>query len=100
MKKQPLQISGRGCRHCQRRVGVLLSEKTCPETYCCLVCRARWIFCHAEVCAGCQESVSVFATFGSVDESEPEGVLIEGAAYCWECAEEAMRTVEQTAKEK
>lgn len=55
------------------------------------------MFCDAEVCAGCQKPVSVFATFGSVDESDPEGVLIEGAPYCWECAEEAMRMVERTA---
>jgi hypothetical protein len=100
MKKQPLQISGKGCGHCQRRIGVLLSERTCPDTYRCPVCRARWIFCDAEVCAGCQAPVSLFATFGDFGESEPKGVLIEGAAYCWECAEEAMRTVEQTAKEK
>jgi hypothetical protein len=97
MKKQALHVSGRSCGHCHGRVELLLSEETCPETYCCLVCRARWIFCDAEVCAACQKLVSVFAAFGSVDESEPEGVLIEGAAYCWECAEEAMRTVERTA---
>ncbi len=97
MKKQALHVSGRGCGHCHGRVELLLSEETCPETYCCPMCRARWIFCDAEVCAACQKPVSVFATFGSVHESEPEGVLIEGAPYCWECAEEAMRTVERTA---
>jgi len=97
MKKQALHISGRGCGHCQRHVGVLLSERTCPDTYRCPVCRARWIFCDGEVCTGCQESVSVFATSGDLGESEPEGVLIEGAPYCWECAEEVMRMVERTA---
>jgi hypothetical protein len=97
MKKQALHISGRGCGHCQRHVELLLSERTCPDTYCCPVCRARWILCDAEVCTGCRESVSVLATFGDLGESEPEGVLIEGAPYCWECAEEVMRMVERTA---
>src|SRR5215470_16644366 len=91
MKKQLLQISGRGCGHCHRRVELLLSEETCPETYCCSMCRARWMFCDVEVCVGCQESISVSAAFGDFGESEPEGVLIEGAPYCWGCAEEVMR---------
>ena len=97
MKKQTLHISGRGCSHCRRRVELLPLEETCPDTYRCPICGALWIFCDAELCAGCQKSVSVFGTFGGVGESEPEGVLIEGATYCWECAEEAMGTVERTA---
>jgi hypothetical protein len=55
------------------------------------------MFSAAELCAGCQKPVSVFGTFGGRDESEPESVLIEGALYCWECAEEAIGTVEPTA---
>ncbi len=49
----------------------------------------------AEVCAGCRESVSLLGTAGSLGESEPEGLFIEGTVYCWQCAEEAMRTVER-----
>lgn len=97
MKEEALRVSGRGCGHCQRHVELLLSQETCPETYRCPLCKARWIFCEAEVCTGCQKSVSLFVTFGDFGESEPEGVLIEGSAYCWECAEEVMRTVERTA---
>jgi hypothetical protein len=96
ISSEPIRMSGRGCSHCERRVDLLVSEPTCPERYRCPLCRTRWIFCDAELCAGCQKPVSVFTTFGNFDESEPEGVLIEGSAYCWECAEEVMRTVERT----
>jgi len=97
MKRQTLHISGRGCSHCRRRVELLGLEETCPDTYRCPICGAVWMFCVPELCAGCQKPVSVFSTFGSVGESEPEGVLIEGAPYCWTCAEEEMGKIERTA---
>jgi hypothetical protein len=43
-KRKPVHISGRGCPHCRKRVALLSSEDTCPETYRCLFCKARWIF--------------------------------------------------------
>jgi hypothetical protein len=96
MKRQAFHF-GRTCSHCRRRVELLGLEETCPDTYRCPICGTLWIFWDAELCAGCQKPVSVFGTFGSVGESEPESVLIEGALYCWECAEEAMERFERTA---
>ncbi len=54
----------------------------------------------AELCTGCRKSVSLLGTAGSLGESEPEGLLIEGAVYCWQCAEEAMRAVERIAQKQ
>jgi hypothetical protein len=85
--REVFRVTGRGCGHCELRAKLLQSEDTCPETYRCPMCRARWIFCDAEVCTGCRKPVSLFGTAGSIGESEPEGLLIEGAAYCWQCAE-------------
>lgn len=95
--REALRIVGRGCGHCERNVGRLVSEEACPETYRCLICKARWILSRREVCVGCRKSISLFGTWGSFGESEPEGLRLEGAAYYWECAEEAMRTVERMA---
>jgi len=32
-----------GCSHCQKRVELLVSEETCPETFHCPWCKSRWI---------------------------------------------------------
>jgi len=95
--REAFRVSGRGCGHCDLRAKLLQSEETCPETYRCPMCKARWIFLCPRKCTVCGEFISLYGTWGSFGESEPEGLLIEGAAYCWECAEEAMRTVERRA---
>jgi hypothetical protein len=39
-----------GCPHCRKRVELLVSEETCPDTFCCPWCKSRWIFArHVEM---------------------------------------------------
>jgi len=33
-----------GCSHCRKRVALLVSEETCPETFHCPQSKSRWTF--------------------------------------------------------
>lgn len=41
--RQALCVRKSGCSHCQKRVELLVSEESCPETFRCPWCRSRWI---------------------------------------------------------
>jgi hypothetical protein len=45
-------------------------------------------------CTGCGKPICMVGTFGSFGDSVPEGTLIEGAAYCLDCAEKTPRIIE------
>jgi Zn finger protein HypA/HybF involved in hydrogenase expression len=45
-------------------------------------------------CTRCGKSIRLYGTFGSLGDSEPEGTVTNGAAYCWDCAEKTARVIE------
>ncbi len=48
-------------------------------------------------CTRCGKAISLLGTFGSWGESEAEGLLLNGAAYCWNCAEKTAE-IEQSVR--
>jgi|SRR5579859_6349618 len=50
IEREAVCIWKSGCSHCRERVELLVSEETCPETFCCPWCKSRWIFArHVEM---------------------------------------------------
>ncbi len=49
-------------------------------------------------CTRCGKAISLLGRFGSWGESEAEGLLIEGAAYCWNCMQKTAEVIEQSAR--
>jgi hypothetical protein len=48
-------------------------------------------------CTRCGSSISLIGTFGTWGGSEPDGMTINGAAYCLNCAEKTARIIETMA---
>jgi hypothetical protein len=45
-------------------------------------------------CTRCGKPICLFGTFGTWGDSEPEGIVINGATYCWDCTEKTARIIE------
>jgi hypothetical protein len=45
-------------------------------------------------CRRCGKPICLFGTFGTWGDSEPEGTVINGAAYCWDCVEKTAGIIE------
>jgi hypothetical protein len=45
-------------------------------------------------CARCGKLICLAGSFGSFGDSEPEGTVINGAAYCWDCVEKTAGIIE------
>lgn len=45
-------------------------------------------------CTRCGSSISLTETFGTWGDSEPDGLIINGGAYCWNCMEKTAKTIE------
>lgn len=43
-QREAIRISRCGCSHCKKRVELLVSEETCPDSYRCPMCKTQWIF--------------------------------------------------------
>lgn len=48
-------------------------------------------------CPCCGKPICLNGTFGDLGEREPEGLLLNGAAYCWDCAQKTAVIVEEAA---
>jgi hypothetical protein len=48
-------------------------------------------------CTRCGKPICLNGAFGEFGEREPEGLLVSGAAYCWDCAERTAAIVEEAA---
>jgi hypothetical protein len=51
-------------------------------------------------CTHCGKSICLSGTFGTFGEQEPEGLLTNGAAYCLDCMERTVKTIEASARSK
>ncbi|SRR6266436_3681222 len=49
-------------------------------------------------CTRCGKPICLNGTFGEFGEREPEGLLVSGAAYCWDCVEKTAEIVEEAAE--
>jgi len=63
--------------------------------------RLQLKFCEAQAdmkCTRCGKSICLNGAFGTWGESEAEGLLINGAAYCWDCMEKTAGIIEKAAR--
>ncbi len=44
-------------------------------------------------CTRCGKRISLLRTSGDFGDSQPEGLLIEGAPYCWDCMGRTLETI-------
>lgn len=51
----------------------------------------------SEKCSGCGKSFALLMTSGVFGDREPEGLLLNGVPYCFGCADEAARKIEEGA---
>jgi len=95
-----VKSSGKGCRECKaeiRRIGQIdrltYREDDPPFRYDCPSCGSVW-GPHMKAHSSCGKPICLAASFGSFGDSEPEGIVINGAAYCWDCVEKTAGIIE------
>jgi hypothetical protein len=115
--------SGRGCFDCEGKIARLAQESSPDEDSCfnyeCSFCGSVWGPSlnsgsvskvklrrvrrsdlkllepqSSTKCTRCGKPICLSGTFGSFGDEEPGGLVINGAAYCWNCMEKTAKTIE------